>query len=342
VARKKEQKEIQEIQEKQETVNSSGKGITRRGFLARVGTLVTSGAVVGTVAGACSPSSSAGQAPTPTVAPVEALNTEVPLAPTTPPQAGTLRFFSPHEARTIEAITARIMPGTPDDPGAREAGVVNYIDYMLSAREGFNEPTYREAPFAELYETTPPLDSPYNVVWVSADQIDRYGYQSTLTPREVYRLGVGYLDAFARSRFNGRFADLTEDKQDELIGAMVDNTATGFDQFSAKAFFQVLRRHTGEGMFSDPAYGGNRDMIGWRLLGYTGAQRAWTPIEIKREGFRVEPQTLAEMPHFAPGDNAGNYVVQPVSDGSTDSEYGAFGPVDKHSHHHEPTRTGGQ
>src|SRR5687768_14707492 len=52
--------------------------------------------------------------------PPPSLNPDVPLAPNTPPNTNVLRAFSVHEARTVEAMTARILPGTPEDPGARE------------------------------------------------------------------------------------------------------------------------------------------------------------------------------------------------------------------------------
>jgi gluconate 2-dehydrogenase gamma chain len=316
------------MDEREKATNTDGLNMTRRGFMARLAGLLAA-AGLGGAAAACAPAGApeAVEA-TPTFTPANLLNPEVPAAPGTMPDSALLRFFTPHEARTVEAITARILPGTPEDPGAREAGVVNYIDYMLAAREGFAEPTYRDAPFAEVYEGETPPESTFNVVWVAAEEIERYGYQSRLTPREVYRLGVGYLDGYARTTFGALFADLSEADQDTMVGALVEGKATGFDQFSPKAFFAVLRRHTGEGMFSDPAYGGNRDMVGWKLIGFSGAQRAWTPIEIKTEGTRHAPQSLAELPPFHAGEQAGTYVVQPVSGAPGDSEYGPFGPVD--------------
>ena len=38
-------------------------------------------------------------------------------------------------------------------------------------------------------------------------------------------------------------------------------------------------------MFGDPMYGGNRDMVGWKLIGYPGAQRQYTPDDIKNPNF---------------------------------------------------------
>jgi gluconate 2-dehydrogenase gamma chain len=52
------------------------------------------------------------------------------------------RFFTDDEARTVEAITAQLIPADTD-PGAKEAGVVNYIDIQLSKRFRKHRTTYR-------------------------------------------------------------------------------------------------------------------------------------------------------------------------------------------------------
>ena len=57
------------------------------------------------------------------------------------PPPGVLGFFTLEEARTVEALTATILPGTPEDPGAREAGVVFYIDGILWYDRGFGTRT---------------------------------------------------------------------------------------------------------------------------------------------------------------------------------------------------------
>ncbi len=46
---------------------------------------------------------------------------------------GTWRFFTSAQAQTVEAICAQLIPAD-QDPGAREAGVVNFIDLQLSKR----------------------------------------------------------------------------------------------------------------------------------------------------------------------------------------------------------------
>ncbi len=52
--------------------------------------------------------------------------------------------FSEEEWRTVEAITARIIP-TDRDPGAIEANCVNFIDKALAHEDAELLPTYREA-----------------------------------------------------------------------------------------------------------------------------------------------------------------------------------------------------
>ena len=41
-------------------------------------------------------------------------------------------FFNRDDAATVEAFTERLMPGAPGKPGARDAGVLNYIDLAIA------------------------------------------------------------------------------------------------------------------------------------------------------------------------------------------------------------------
>ncbi len=162
---------------------------------------------------------------------------------------------------------------------------------------------------------SPPADSD-EVVWVSQEDIERYGYQSRLTPLEVYTIGLAAVDRYANGKHGKRFADLSGDQQDEIVGAMANGDIKDFDpDLTAQSFFQNLRRHTSEGMFSDPAYGGNRDMVGWKLVGYPGAQRAYNPWELQQFGTDRQPQSMAQMAAFNPGHQAPGRddAVLPVS-----------------------------
>src|SRR5712691_5031524 len=52
-------------------------------------------------------------------------------------------FFNHDDAATIGAFTERLMPGTPDKPGASDAGVLNYIDLALSGAYADLQDFYR-------------------------------------------------------------------------------------------------------------------------------------------------------------------------------------------------------
>ncbi len=305
--------------------------LTRRSFLRSAGAIVAA-ATTGTAVTSCDSSVesvqsmlSPGQPALPsdptiiTTAPtaVGGPETEFYICRSGDGQPRALEFFRPHEARTVEAITARILPGTPDDPGAREAGVTNYIDCVLSSGLGFGEPTFREPPFAMGYaEDAPPtqeeLDSNFSGIWLPNEQLERYGYQSVLTPREAYRIGLTALDRYANNRFGSNFVDLGEGDQDLVVEALATGEADGFDDPSADAFFETLREHTIEGMFSDPIYGGNHELAGWRLVGYPGAQRGYTPQEMMSEGIQREPQSLINLHHYHPGQTDERNVLLPV------------------------------
>jgi hypothetical protein len=135
----------------------------------------------------------------------------------------------------------------------------------------------------------------YDFIDLGTDQASRYGYQSVLSPQEVYRRGLEYVDAYAQSKHEQNFVDLTTDEQDAILGEMQEDKATGFEGPSGRAFFTQLRNDTIEGMFSDPMYGGNQGLVGWELIGYPGAQRIYTPDNIKDPTFTKAPQSLAML-----------------------------------------------
>ncbi|MEQ1768875.1 MAG: gluconate 2-dehydrogenase subunit 3 family protein [Devosia sp.] len=110
--------------------------------------------------------------------------------------------------------------------------------------------------------------------------LDRALAGSEAVLQEPYRRALQKLDGVARARFGTGFAASGESQQDMLIGAMADGRLEGFgDAPSALDFFEMLRAHTIEGLFSDPAHGGNRDFTGWKMLGYHGPQPSYSHAE---------------------------------------------------------------
>jgi gluconate 2-dehydrogenase gamma chain len=289
--------------------------LSRRGLF-RAGSIVAGAGVVS----ACSPAT---ERQLPTELDVRAPARE-PLPPDQIPRLGVYEFFTADEARTVAAIVNRIFPADDLGPSAEELGVVNYIDGKLAGFEAFAEPTYNQPPYAESYTGSPPADAPDDVVPVAEDQLYRYGYQSGSPPQDTYRNGLPALDDYARQRFDSPYTDLSEDQQDQILvvleevgkrsegersedgpgaqipGSELDRAEKVFGDVAPGGFFDMLRGDTVEGMFADPAYGGNRGLAGWTLIGYPGPQREYSPTEMKI-GTRRRAQSLDGLPPMNPG-----------------------------------------
>ncbi len=194
------------------------------------------------------------------------------------PVTDTLTLFTQEQAAIVRAASGRIIPKDENGPGAIEAGVAFFIDRQLAA--GMREREYRLGP----YQPGEPTQ----------------GDRSMLSMRDRYRLGLAAMDEYARQRFGRGFAELSEQDQDQVLrdmdGGQADQVVTvvGIENvpvqfagtgpesiqhaspsgkvFGLQAFFEILRSHTIAGFFCDPIHGGNRDMVGWKLIGFPGAQ----------------------------------------------------------------------
>jgi gluconate 2-dehydrogenase gamma chain len=175
-----------------------------------------------------------------------------------------LKFFTASEALIVAAAASRIFPSDDSGPGAREAGVVIFIDRQLAGPWGRDAHRYTREPFDE-------------------GAAAEFGYQGKATPREVYREGLKELKGFDQ---------LDASSQDAQLKAIENGV-----------FFNLVRRNTIEGMFCDPQHGGNVDMVGWQLIGFPGPRMSnFVEIEKYRgEAFRPKPMSLAQLtPHPNP------------------------------------------
>jgi gluconate 2-dehydrogenase alpha chain len=87
---------------------------------------------------------------------------------------------------------------------------------------------------------------------------------------ETYRLGLAALDHVALARYGAAFASCAAGQQDALLHDMERDALPEMRAPTPATFFELLRAHTQEGLFADPAYGGNRDKLGWKVLGHPG------------------------------------------------------------------------
>jgi len=182
-------------------------------------------------------------------------------------------FFDPHQRDTVQAAMARIIP-TDDTPGATEAGTVDFLDRYLSGTgyiyakpdgSGFEQLTGRQ-----------------EVAW--RQRID--------IVRRAYIAGVTLLDERAQQQYGSEFVALEPAEQDAILreleqpyeqqeaeleqarvnlyGAPVEPALQQTSTETDLGFVPLLALHTRQGFYSDPIYGGNRNRVGWEVIGFPG------------------------------------------------------------------------
>jgi gluconate 2-dehydrogenase gamma chain len=95
-----------------------------------------------------------------------------------------------------------------------------------------------------------------------------------------YHEGLRLVNAYALEAYGKKLHALAEDEQDAVVGALEAGKVPGFED-DGTAFFAMVWAHTIEGLLCDPAYGGNRDAVGWKLIGFPGAQYGYTAEQMQ-------------------------------------------------------------
>ena len=187
--------------------------------------------------------------------------------------AESFRFFDEHQAAVVREATARLIPGPADDPtevghpGAREAGVVGYVDTLLGAFTFATPAVLAGGPFSDRPDPTRPNDM---ATFVPLTRVQEHAWRLRVEQlQEAYRDGVATLDRLA----GGDFATLPGPAQDAVLM-----------QDEAVAFRDVLFTHAIEGTYSVPEYGGNAGLVGWQEIRFAGDRQplGWSDAEVSR------------------------------------------------------------
>ncbi|WP_407165743.1 gluconate 2-dehydrogenase subunit 3 family protein [Bradyrhizobium sp. ORS 111] len=197
--------------------------------------------------------------------------------PVTPAVPGGYLFFTAHEAAVVEAFVDRLIPADELGPGAKEAGVTSFIDRQLTGPYGGHDWLYMAGPFSQ-------------------DPLPSQGLQSELTPRQQYRNGIAALEAHCKTTFNRGFAELDTAEQDKLIAGL-EKGEVQLPGFSSKMLFTAIHSNAIEGFFADPIYGGNRDMVGWKLVGFPGVRYDYRDVmDRPNQAYTLPPVSLQGRP----------------------------------------------
>ena len=186
-----------------------------------------------------------------------------------------LMFFTRDEAAFVNAAIDHLIPADELGPGAREAGVGVFIDRQLSGNFGTAAKWYMQAPWGE-----------------SAPE---QGYQLPLTPQKLYRLCIAAINEHCESQYGERFDRASSEQQLAVLEAM-DDGSLSLPGVPTEEFFGMLLQNTIEGFFADPVYGGNRDKVGWRLVGFPGVGASYyRHFQKYNEPYLVEPIGIEDV-----------------------------------------------
>jgi gluconate 2-dehydrogenase gamma chain len=194
-------------------------------------------------------------------------------------RAGPWVFFTPDEAATVEAAADRLIPPDERGPGGKDAGCAVYIDRQLAGAYGRSSALYMRPPFM-----------PGTVM---------QGYQAQDAPAARYRNGLRALADYTKATFAGKlFGALAPAEQDQVLTGLESGKIALKDVKSAE-FFALLLQNTQEGFFADPVYGGNKDMAGWKLVGFPGTRydyRDW--VEQHNKVYPLPPVSIMGRPEW--------------------------------------------
>jgi gluconate 2-dehydrogenase gamma chain len=159
-------------------------------------------------------------------------------------------FLTAEEAAWLEAAVNRMVPADELGPGGVDLGIARFIDRQLAGAFGKGAKTYMQGPWQQ---------------GTSAQ-----GWQIPLTPAACYRSAIARIDAHCRDKHGTSFANLAAGVRDDVLAAL-EAGRIDLVELPGHAFFKLFHQNVMEGLFSDPIYGGNRDRLGWKLVGFPGA-----------------------------------------------------------------------
>ena len=160
-----------------------------------------------------------------------------------PPAAHSYRplFFSPAQLALIEHLAEMIIPAD-DTPGARQAGVGEFIDFMVANRVPISGSGHQ--------------DSPRDSAVAFGSELQRQWLE-----------GLGWIDAHCTYEFGHDFLSCSAAQQDALLAALAYKSRYTAATEPGREFFQLLRDYTVTGYYTS--------RIGMESLGVPGLRSAW-------------------------------------------------------------------
>jgi gluconate 2-dehydrogenase gamma chain len=197
-------------------------------------------------------------------------------SPQPPPAAEPLLTLTATEAAFLGAAYDTFIPADRLSPSGTDCGLLAFIDRQLAGAWGGGAKLYRSGPFVKGTR--------------------EQGYQLSLTPREFFGAGIKAANTWTRKTYGKDFDRLSPAERQSALETM-DAGKAELGEINGKQFFEMLLQSAMEGFFADPIYGGNRDKVAWRMVGYPGlpATYAGKALEYRGKKIVIEPQSIADF-----------------------------------------------
>ena len=189
------------------------------------------------------------------------------------PAADTYQSLGPDEAAFIEALVNVMCPADEFSPGGVDCGLAIYIDRQLAGPYGKGDGRYQRGPFRH---GKPQL-----------------GLQLPLTPEQFCKSGIAAVDAACLRDRGASFAALPSAEADTVLADIAGGRVTDEHLSLTSWFNDIVYPLFVEACFADPMYGGNRNAVFWKMIGYPGLP-ANHAIDMVR--FRGKPYPGAASP----------------------------------------------
>jgi gluconate 2-dehydrogenase gamma chain len=244
----------------------------RRSFLRRAGIAAVSLPILS------SSQSARAAPPTPALRVAEGKPQELPTTSGVAGGAG-YQLLSLEEAAFTEALVDHMWPKDQLSVSGTELGIANFIDRQLAGAFGQGDRLYLQGPFRK--------GKP------------QHGYQLPLTPTEYYKGGLSAASNACRKRFNRSFEKLEAAEREQFLQDLAGGKVTDGPLNLAAWFNGLVYPLFERGAFADPIYGGNRNKIAWKMIGYPGLPAVYGQDVVRYRGKphprAINPQSIQDF-----------------------------------------------
>jgi len=211
------------------------------------------------------------------IAPIAAAAASAPSAASAPapesPVPDGYQSFSTDEAAFVEAVVSTMCPADDLTPDGVACGLATFMDRQLAGGFGNGERLYMEGPW-------------------SAGKPEQ-GYQLPFDPAGFFRAGLAAAQAACQAANGMKLEQLAPAQRDAFLTALAQGKVAGDRVVLSQWFNELVYPLFEQACFADPVYGGNRDKVFWRMVGYPGLP-AFHSVDVRT--FRGKPFPGAQQP----------------------------------------------